>query len=143
MGAISQILADKGRSVWTVEKSAKVFDAMGVMADKQVGALIVVEGGNLCGVISERDYARKVALEGKSSREMTVGEIMSSPVICITPGKTVEECMAIMTDKHIRHLPIVSEEGELLGMISSRDLVQSIIAEQKFVIEQLEHYITG
>jgi CBS domain-containing protein len=143
MNTVNQILKEKGQSVWTVEKNATVFEAMSIMADKHVGSLVVYDQGKLAGIISERDYARKVALKGKASRELPVSEVMSSPVTCVTATKTVKQCMAIMTDKHIRHLPVVTDGGELMGVISNRDLVQSIIAEQKFEIEQLEHYISG
>ena len=117
-----------------------MFAALGVMAEKNVGALLVVEGNRLVGILSERDYARKVILSGKSSKETPVREIMSSHVLYVRPQQTIEDCMALMTDKRVRHLPVF--EGEkLLGVVSIGDVVKAIIAEQSFVIEQLQNYI--
>ena len=140
MKSLKQLLEAKGRDVHTIGPDARVFDALKLMADKSVGALIVTEGGRIAGVISERDYARKVILLGKSSHELQVREIMTSKVITVHPGQTVEECMALMTEKRIRHLPVT--EGErLIGVLSIGDLVKEVIAEQQRTIEQLESYI--
>jgi CBS domain-containing protein len=121
---------------------ALVYDAMKLMADKEIGALLVMEGTTLAGILSERDYARKIILQGRSSLTTEVREIMTSRVVCAGPERSIEECMALMTDKRIRHLPVV-EAGQVCGMISIGDLVKAIIAEQQFIIQQLERYITG
>jgi CBS domain-containing protein len=139
---VSDILSEKGRNVWTVEPNLMVYDAMKLMADKGIGALIVAEGERVVGVISERDYARKVILEGRSSRTTAVRQIMTSHVLYAGLNQTIEECMAIMTDKRIRHLPVLDGE-RLIGVISIGDLVKAIISEQQFRIEQLEKYIRG
>jgi CBS domain-containing protein len=139
---VKDILEVKGRNVWSIEPGASVYDAMKLMADKGVGALMVMEGAKVAGVISERDYARKVILEGRSSRTTQVREIMTGHVLYAEPEQNIEECMALMTGKHIRHLPVM-EEGRLVGVISIGDLVKSIITEQKFIIEQLERFISG
>ena len=139
---VKDILELKGPSVWSVEPGASVFEAMKLMANKGVGALMVIDREKVAGVISERDYARKVILEGRSSRTTAVREIMTSHVLYAEPEQTIEQCMAVMTDKHVRHLPVM--EGErLVGVISIGDLVKSIISEQKFIIEQLEKFIKG
>ena len=142
MKTITQLLQDKGSDVWSVTPDTLVFDALKVMADKNIGALLVLDEGQLAGIFSERDYARKVALEGKSSRKMPVREIMTPNVACIHADQSIEKCMALMTDKHIRHLPVLKDE-ELIGVISIGDVVKAIISEQEFIIEQLESYITG
>jgi CBS domain-containing protein len=140
MKTLKQLLEAKGREVYTIEPGARVFDALKLMADKGVGALIVTEGGRIAGVISERDYARKVILLGKSSHELQVREIMTGKVITVDPGQSVEECMALMTEKRIRHLPVT--EGErLIGVLSIGDLVKEVIAAQQQTIAQLESYI--
>jgi CBS domain-containing protein len=140
MKTLKQLLEAKGGNVYSIMPDARVFDALKLMADKSVGALIVMEGGRLAGIISERDYARKVILHGKSSHDLQVRDIMTSKVISVHPGQTVEECMALMTEKRIRHLPVT--EGELLiGVLSIGDLVKEVIAEQRQTIEQLESYI--
>jgi CBS domain-containing protein len=139
---VSDILSTKGRNVWSIEPGASVYDAMKLMAEKGVGALIVREGEHVAGVISERDYARKVILEGRSSRTTEVRQIMTAHVLYAGPETTVEECMAIMTDKRVRHLPVLEQE-RLVGVISIGDLVKAIISEQQFRIEQLEQYIKG
>ena len=140
---IHSILREKGSQVWSLPPHATVYEAIAEMADKRIGALAVVaEGQRLVGVISERDYARKVFLKGKSSKETLVREIMSSPVITATPDYTVDDCMRIMTEYRIRHLPVV--EGErLVGMISIGDLVKAIITGQEKTITQLSNYIGG
>ena len=142
MKKVRDILEAKGRDVWSIEPSASVYDAMKVMADKGVGALLVMESGKLVGIISERDYARKIILQGRSSRTTAVHEIMTARVAYAEPGQNIEECMAIMTEKRIRHLPVM-EAGQVRGIISIGDLVKSIIDEQKFIIEQLERYISS
>jgi CBS domain-containing protein len=142
MKTVRDILQVKGRNVWRVPFEATVFDALQLMAEKEVGALVVVDGPNPVGIISERDYARKIVLYGRSSPTTLVKEIMTSPIVYTHPNQPIEECMAIMTDRRIRHLPVM-EEGKLVGIVSIGDLVKTIIAEQKFTIEQLERYITG
>ena len=142
MKRVRDILKIKGRDVWSIGPGASVYDAMKLMADKGIGALLVMEGEKLVGIISERDYARKVILQGRSSRTTEVREIMTSRVAYADPEQNIEECMALMTEKRIRHLPVM-EEGQVNGVISIGDLVKSIIAEQKFIIEQLERYISG
>jgi CBS domain-containing protein len=139
---VSDILSTKGGNVWSIAPGASVFDAMKLMAEKGVGALIVREGERVAGVISERDYARKVILEGRSSPTTQVREIMTAHVLYAGLEQTIEECMAVMTDKRVRHLPVL-EQGRLIGVISIGDLVKAIISEQQFRIEQLEQYIKG
>src|SRR5689334_22839440 len=142
MKTVAQLLRTKGHHVLTVAPDVSVFDALGVMADKNVGALLVVEERRLIGVFSERDYARKVILKGKASRDVAVREIMTSPVLYVRPEQTIEDCMALMTDKRVRHLPVLEDE-RLVGVISIGDVVKAIIAEQEFLIEQLQNYIRG
>lgn len=142
MATIRQLLQSKGDVVWSVGPDASVFKAMEIMADKGIGALVVLENGKLVGIISERDYARKVVLKDRASRQTPVGEIMTKEVLCARPDHTVEEGLALMTDRRIRHLPVLDGD-KLVGMISIGDLVKSVIAEQKHVIEQLAHYISG
>ena len=142
MSTIRQLLESKGGQVWSVNHDATVFDALRLMAEKNIGALVVMDGGNIVGVISERDYARKVILRGKASRDTTVSAIMSTNVLHGLPEQTVTEAMALMTDKRIRHLPVM-DEGQVVGIVSIGDLVKAIIAEQEFVISQLENYIAG
>ncbi len=142
MKTVKDILKVKGHEVWVIEPDALVYDALKLMADKKVGALVVMEGTRVVGIISERDYARKVILMGGSSKSMRIKEIMTTRVVYARSEQTIEECMALMTGKHIRHLPVINE-GRLVGVVSIGDLVKSIIDEQKFVIEQLERYISG
>ncbi len=142
MKTVKDILKVKGHEVWVIEPDALIYDAVKLMADKKVGALVVMEGTRVIGIISERDYARKVILMGGSSKSMRVKEIMTTRVMYARSEQTIEECMALMTEKHIRHLPVINE-GRLVGVVSIGDLVKSIIDEQKFVIEQLERYISG
>ncbi|MDO8700560.1 MAG: CBS domain-containing protein [Deltaproteobacteria bacterium] len=142
MKRVRDILDVKGFSVWSIGPDASVFDALKLMAEKDVGALVVLDGGNLVGIISERDYARKIALLGRASPTTQVKEIMTTDVVCVDPEQNVDECMAVVTEKRIRHLPVL-EIGKLIGLISIGDLVKSIITEQQFIIEQLERYITG
>lgn len=141
MKTVSEILRNKGHEVYSVSPDASVFDALEIMAEKNVGALLVISDDGLQGIISERDYARKVILEGKASRDTRVSEIMSSRVISVSPGRSVEECMALMIDKRIRHLPVYDGES-LTGIISIGDVVKAVIDEQDFVIDQLFQYIT-
>ena len=142
MKRVKDILDVKGREIWSIEPDASVYDAMKLMADKEIGSLMVMEGTKLVGIISERDYARKVILQGRSSRTTQVREIMTSRVVYAQPDQNIEECMALVTEKRVRHLPVI-DEGQLVGVISIGDLVKSIISEQKFIIEQLERYIRG
>ena len=140
MKSVAQLLEGKGREVHTIGPDARVIDALKLMADKDVGALVVTEGAKLAGIISERDYARKVILHGKSSHDIAVRDIMTAKVVTVQPRHTVEECMALMTAKRIRHLPVT--EGErLVGVLSIGDLVKEVIAEQEATIKQLESYI--
>ncbi len=140
--AVGLILKQKGSRVHSIPPDVTVYEALQKMADENVGALVVLEGTNLVGLISERDYARKVILKDRSSREMMVHEIMSSPVVTVNPRATVDECMYRMTDKRCRHLPVV-EEGQVVGVVSIGDLVNWIMTVQDHTIHQLEDYITG
>ena len=142
MQTVGDILQVKGHAAWSIGPKATVYDALQLMADKDVGALLVLEDGRLAGIFSERDYARKIILKGKSSRETAVREIMSEQVISVEPEQSVAECMALMTNHRIRHLPVL-EAGEVIGVISIGDVVKAIMTQQEFTIEQLEKYITG
>ena len=141
MATVRQILEQKGDQVWTITADKSVFDALMMMGEKEIGALAVMAGDQLIGILSERDYARKVILQGRTSRTTCVGEIMTSPALTVGLKQTVEECMTIMTDQRTRHLPILAQ-GKLVGFISQGDLVKSIIDEQQFIIGQLKNYIT-
>ena len=136
------VLKLKGQNVWLISPEACVYDAIEIMADKSVGALLVISEDKLVGVVSERDYARKVILQGKSSKQTKVKEIMTSPAIFVIPEQTVEDCMRIMTEKHIRHLPVV-EDGNILGVVSIGDLVKWMISAQQQTISHLHNYITS
>jgi CBS domain-containing protein len=140
MDTVHKLLESKGSEVWSIGPEASVFEAIELMAERGCGALLVMSGRELAGIISERDYARKVILAGRSSRTTRVREIMSSPVVTADPSHKVEQCLSMMTDKRIRHLPI-TDGGKVVGMVSIGDLVKAIIAEQKFLISQLEQYI--
>ncbi|MCH7618289.1 MAG: CBS domain-containing protein [Candidatus Marinimicrobia bacterium] len=142
MKLVSELLRAKEREIWSVSPDSSVLEALNLMADKNVGALLVFEEEKLVGIFSERDYARKVILKGKASKDTTVKEIMSSKVLYVKPEQSVEECMALMTDKRIRHLPVL-EEDQVVGVISIGDVVKAIISDQDFMIHQLESYITG
>jgi CBS domain-containing protein len=139
---VSHLLTRKGKDVWSVDADEPVLGAIQVMADRHVGALPVMRGGELVGLVSERDYARKVVLLGRSSAETFVWQIMSAPVVTVAPGESVRHCMEIMTERRIRHLPVV-EAGAMVGMISIGDLVRAVIEEQAQTIEQLEKFISG
>ena len=142
MQTVKQLLESKGSDLFTIDPNSSVYDAIKSMADHHIGSLLVMENDKLVGLITERDYSRNVILKGKSSKNITVKEIMVSNVLYTKPEKTIEECMALMTDKRIRHLPVLVD-SKVVGMISIGDLVKAIISEQKFMIEQLEHYISG
>jgi len=142
MTTVAQVLQEKGQQVWSVSPDARVYDALKIMAERNIGALLVCEGDKLKGIFSERDYARKVILHGKSSREIAVKEIMSSDVITVRPQQSVEDCMALMTDKRIRHLPVVDGD-RLVGVISIGDALREISSERELRIEQLQSYITS
>ncbi len=139
---ISEILNHKGRQTWSIGPEAMVFDAIQLMADKNIGALLVTEGDKLVGILTERDYTRKVALKGKSSKQTAVREILSGQVIHVNPHHTVEECMRLMTDHRVRHLPVL-EGDKLAGIVSIGDLVNWIISAQSHTINQLQTYISG
>ncbi len=142
MTTVRQILQSKGSNVWAISPQCTVLDALKLMAEKNVGALLVTEGEQVAGIFSERDLARSVALKGRTAEDTLVSEIMTQRVIYVRPGQSMEDCMALMTDKHIRHLPVM--EGErLVGVISIGDVVKEIISEQQFTIHSLESYITG
>lgn len=139
---VGTILRDKGGHVWSVPSTVSVLDAITVMAERSLGALLVIDEGNLVGIISERDYARKVVLQGRSSKDTLVGEIMVTPVVAVTPVDTVEECMRMMTMKRIRHLPVV-QNGKVIGIVSIGDLVRKVVSVQGEIIQQLHEYISG
>lgn len=140
MKTLMQLLQAKGADVHSIGPDALVIDALKLMAEKDVGALMVMAGGRLVGIMSERDYARKVILQGKSSHDIPVREIMTASVVTVQPGQTVEDCMAVMTNRRIRHLPVTDGE-QLIGVLSIGDLVKEVIAEQEQTIKQLESYI--
>ena len=140
--SIRHCLSTKGNQIWSINPDASVFDALRLMAEKDIGAVLVLENGKLVGIFSERDYARKIILQGKSSRDTVVSEIMTRRVLCVDVEQSLEDCMILMTEKKVRHLPVL-ENNRLIGVISIGDVVKEIIAEQGFVIEQLENYITG
>ena len=139
---VMQILQTKGNAVWTIEPQKTVYEALKLMADKDIGALVVVNAGKVVGIFSERDYARKVILEGRSSKETPVSEIMTERVVGVDLDTTVDVCMQLMTEGHFRHLPVMDGD-RLIGVISIGDVVKSIITEQGHLIEQLENYILG
>lgn len=143
MKSVGSVL--RAKADWTVHRiapQASVFEAVKMMADEAIGALLVMEGEDLVGIVTERDYARKVVLVGRSSRDTQVRSIMSSPVLCVRRDQSNEECMQLMTERRLRHLPVV-ENGRVIALVSIGDLVKDIISEQEFIIEQLEHYIAG
>lgn len=142
MKLVKHLLDTKGRHIISVDPDSSVLDAIKLMAEKTIGSLVVMNDGDLCGIITERDYARKVIIKGRSSESTRVAEIMSTDVLTTSSAETVNQCMELMTEKRIRHLPVV-EDNRVIGMISIGDLVQAIIADQQEEIEQLEQYISG
>ena len=139
---VKTILDTKGHEFWSVGPQTSVYDAVRLMAEKEVGSVLVLENGKVQGIVTERDYARKVVLEGKTSPDTPVAEIMTTQVLCTRPEQTIEEAMALMTEKRVRHLPVL-EHGEIKGVVSIGDLVKAVISEQQFLIQQLESYITS
>jgi CBS domain-containing protein len=142
MNTVKDTLRTKGQDVWSISPDASVYEALQLMADKNIGAVLVTQGEELVGILSERDYARKTVLLGRSSRETAVREIMTSEVVFVRPENNMEQCMALMTEKRIRHLPVL-ENDRLVGLISIGDIVKGIISHQGYIIEQLEGYIKG
>lgn len=140
MTTVNQLLQAKGRDVWSIDPGASVYDALKLMAEKDIGALLVMDGEKLVGIVSERDYARKVDLQGKSSSNTLVKDIMTEGIFFVRPHQTVEDCMALMTQHRIRHLPVIFD-GRLEGLVSIGDIVKEVISKQEFMIEQLENYI--
>jgi CBS domain-containing protein len=142
MKTVRDLLKQKGRDVWAVAPDSTVYDALALMAEKNIGALIVREAGRPVGIFSERDYARQVILKGKTSRDTTLRDVMTAKVVFVRPEQSIEECMALMTDKRFRHLPVL-EEGQLVGILSIGDVVKALISEKDFLIEQLANYISS
>ena len=142
MTTIAQLLNTKGDQIWSIEPKATIFEALEIMSEKGIGALLVMEDGKLKGIFSERDYARKVILKGKSSKETPVGELMTKKVFYIDSQKTINDCMAMMTAKRIRHVPVI-EDNQVMGIVTIGDVVNQIISEQEVTINHLENYITG
>ena len=142
MKTVADILNAKGRQVFSAAPDDSVFDAIKMMSDKGIGGIVIMDGDKLVGIMTERDYARKVVLDGKSSRNASVKEIMTDQVLCVTPEQTIDECMALMTDKRARHLPVL-ENDKVVGVISIGDLVKAVIHEQQILIDQLQNYITS
>lgn len=142
METVDEILRKKGRKVWSVSPDQMVLDAIRLMAEKEIGALLVMDGERVAGIITERDYARKLILAGRSSKDTPVRDVMTSRVLYARPGQPVTECMAVMTETRERHMPVI-DEGKVVGIVSIGDLVKAVISEQKFVIEQLQQYIVG
>lgn len=139
---VAQVLRTKGHQVWSVAPDTSVFEALRKMADHGVGALLVMDGNALAGIVSERDYARKVILMGRASRDTPVRDVMSEDVVTVTPDATMQDCMARMTEHHIRHLPVL-RDGMVIGLVSIGDVVKATISEQAFLIDQLQRYIQG
>ncbi len=142
MTTVEQLLDAKGRDIWSVTPDTTVYDAIRLMAVKEAGAVLVVEADKLVGILSERDYARKVILQGRSSRDTTVRDIMTANVFHVDPGQTIEQCMALMTDKRVRHLPVLTD-GRLVGVVSIGDVVKAHISDQAVHIQQLQDYINA
>ena len=142
MQTVADILEFKGYEVWSVGPDATVLEALKVMADKEVGAVLVQDGDALLGILTERDYARKVVLAGRSSRESPVRDVMTTDVVCVTPDRSVEDCMGLMTDERLRHLPVV-DRGTLIGIVSIGDLVKAVIDDREVTIAYLQSYIAG
>ena len=142
MKTVDEILNSKSKDIFTISPNETVFNALKIMAEKDIGSLLVSDGEKLVGIMSERDYARKVILFGRSSKELSVQEIMSAKVIYVSPDQNVEECMVLMTNKKVRHLPVL-ENDKLVGIISIGDVVKAVIEEKEFMIDHLVHYIKG
>ena len=142
MTTVRTVLQTKKNELWSIHPDAVVFEALKIMAEKNIGALLVMQKETVVGIFSERDYARKIILRGESSRTTAVKDVMTSSVLMVNPEQSIDECMALMTEKHVRHLPVV-ENGKLIGLISIGDVVKAIISEHKYTIQQLENYITG
>ena len=142
MYTVRHLLQVKGNRIWSVSPSATVYEALELMATQNIGAVLVIEGDQTVGIFTERDYARKVVLKGKSSKTATVGEMMTTEVLYVNPDDTIENCMALMTEKRARHLPVL-ENGKLAGVVSIGDVVKAIISDREFMIRELERYITG
>ncbi len=142
MKSIGDVLDEKGRYVWSVKPDDTIFDSLQMMADKGIGGVVVMDGDKLVGIVTERDYARRVILEGKASKTATIGEIMTKNVRWVSEEQTIDECMALMIERQLRHLPVIKDE-KVIGVVSIRDLVQAVVAEQKVIIDHLQHYITG
>ena len=142
MQKIKNILQKKSTEIFSVAPTVTVFAAIELMAQRNIGGLVIMENDNLVGIFTERDYARKLILKGKSSRDTMIGELMTKNLITVTPESSIEEAMSLMSNKKIRHLPVLGEDGKMVGIISIGDVVRFIIEEQKSIIEQLEHYIT-
>jgi signal-transduction protein with cAMP-binding, CBS, and nucleotidyltransferase domain len=142
MFTVREILQSKDSRLWTIGTTASVFEALELMAEKNIGSLLVMENKKMQGIFSERDYARGIVLKGKSSKQTKVGELMTKDVIYVAPDDRLKECMALMTSKRVRHLPVY-QDGELIGILSIGDLVKQIISDQEFTIRELEKYITG
>jgi CBS domain-containing protein len=142
MPTVEDILRSKGHAVWSVEPTDTVLHALGVMAEHGIGAVLVLDGEKLVGVLTERDYARKVVLAGRSSKDSAIKDVMTSHIVCVAPSRSIDECMALMTEKRVRHLPVL-EQKRVIGIISIGDLVKATIADREFTIAQLQSYITG
>jgi CBS domain-containing protein len=142
MHTAKDILKDKGHVVWSVKPTNTVLEALGVMAERDIGAVLVLDGEKLVGVLSERDYARKVVLAGRSSKDSQVKDVMTAHVVCVAPNRSVDECMALMTNKRLRHLPVIDHK-RVIGIVSIGDLVKATIDDQQFTITQLQSYIAS
>ena len=141
MQTVKELLSNKDTAIWSVTPEQSVFEAVALMAEKNIGAVMVLDSGKLCGIVTERDYARSVVLLDRSSKDTTVAVIMSKRIVFVKPEQTVTDCMALMTEKRFRHLPVL-DDGNLIGVLSMPDLVQAVLAEQQYVISQLENYIS-
>jgi len=141
MKKVSELVGGKGRVIWSVEPETTVLDALRLMAEKEIGAVLVLRGDTLAGIFSERDYARQVILKGKASKDTPVSDVMTHRIVYVRMDQTVEDCMALMTDKRVRHLPVI-ENGQLMGVLSIGDVVKAVISEKEFIIAQLENYIS-
>lgn len=142
MTTVRSVLQTKDNTIWSIAPDALVFDALKIMADKNVGALLVTQKEKVVGIFSERDYARKIVLKGESSHTTAIKDVMTSGVLSVNPEQSIDECMALMTNKHVRHLPVLENE-KLIGLVSIGDVVKAIISEHEYTIKQLENYITG